>query len=67
MRVGGENPKNLWWNNQVKPAVKRKEDAWKVVLGARDEDAKERCLEVYKEVQEQFARQMNGDVNGNRK
>ena len=28
--------------------VKRKEDAWKKVLGARDEDARERYLEVYK-------------------
>ena len=59
---------------ELKPAVKRKEDAWKEVLGARDEDATERYLEVYKEekrkvkrciyqsekeVQEQFERKMN--------
>ena len=51
-------------------------------MGARDENARERCLEVYKEekrkvkrciygskeeVQEQFGRKMNQDVNGNRK
>ena len=63
----------MWWNNQIKAAVKRKEDAWKEVLEARDEDARERCLEVYKEekrkvkrciyhskeeVQEQFGRKM---------
>ena len=51
-------------------------------MGARDEDARERCLEFYKEekrkvkrciyqskkeVQEQFRRKMNQDVNGNRK
>ena len=51
-------------------------------MRARDEDAKERCLEVYKEekrkvkrgiyqtkkkVNEQFGRKMNEDVNGNRK
>ena len=39
----------MWRNDQVKAAVKRKEDAWKEVLGARDEVARERCLEVYKE------------------
>ena len=69
------------WNNQVKAAVKRKEDAWKGVLGTRDEDARERCLEVYKkekkkvkrriyprkeEVQELFGK-INQDVNENRK
>ena len=48
VRVGGGNPKSVWWNDQVKAAVKRKEDAWKEVLGARDEDARERYLEVYK-------------------
>ena len=42
--VGVGNPKSVWWNDQVKAAVKRKE-----VLGARDEDARERSLEVYKE------------------
>ena len=51
-------------------------------MGARDEDARERCLEVYKEekrkvkrciyqskkeVQEQFIRKMNQDENGNMK
>ena len=79
---GGGNPKSVWWNDQVKAAVKRKEDAWKEVLRTRDEDARESCLEVYKgekkkvkrciyqskkEVQEQFGRKMNQDVNGNRK
>ena len=72
----------MWWNDQVKATVKRKEDAWKEVLGTGDEDAKERCSEVYKEekrkvkryiyqsekeVQEQFEGKMNQDVNGNRK
>ena len=25
-------PKRVWWNNEVKAAVKRKEGAWKKVL-----------------------------------
>ena len=52
------------------------------MLEARDEDARETCLEVYKEVkrkvkiciyqskkevQEQYGRKMNQDVNENRK
>ena len=82
VKVGGGNSKSVWWNDEVKTMVKRKEDAWKEVLGARDEDAGERSLEVYKEekrkvkrciyqnkkeVQEQFRRKMNQDVNRNRK
>ena len=47
--VRGGNPKSVWWNDQVKAAVERKEDPWKDVLGAREEDARERCLETYKE------------------
>ena len=62
--------------------VERKEGAWKEVLGARDEVAKERCMETYKEekrkvkkciyqskkeVIEQFGRKMNQDVNGKSK
>ena len=48
-RVGGKSPNNVWWNNVVKPAVERKEAAWKEVLEVRDEVSKERCKEVYKE------------------
>ena len=39
----------MWWSDQVKAAGKRKEDAWKEVLGAREEDAREMFLEAYKE------------------
>ena len=36
------------WNNEVKAAVEREEAVWKEMLGASDEDAKERCMEAYK-------------------
>ena len=67
----------MWWNDRVKAAIKRKE-----ILGVRDEDPREMCLEVYKEekrkvkrcifqskkeLQEEFGRKMNEDVNGKRK
>ena len=32
LQVGGGNPKSVWWNDQVKAAVKRKENGWKEVL-----------------------------------
>ena len=44
MEVGGGNPKSVWWNDQVKATVNKKE-----VLGAKDEDVRERCMETYKE------------------
>ena len=47
--VGRKNPKSVWWNEALKAVIKRKEDVWKQVLGARDESAKGRCMEVYKE------------------
>ena len=82
VRVEGKNPKSLWWNDEVKAKARRKENAWKEVLGASDEEAKERCIEAYREekrkikrciyqskkkVDEQFGRKMNEDVNENRK
>ena len=69
-------------NNEIKTAVGRKEAAWKEVLTASVEEAKERCMEAYREenrkvkmciiqskkkVNEQFGRKMNEDVGGNRK
>ena len=49
MRVGGKNPKSVWWNDGVKDAVRRKEAPWKEVLAPSDEKSKERCMEAYKE------------------
>ena len=72
----------MCWNDQVRATVKRKEDLWKEVLGAREKDVREKYLEIYKEekknvkryiyqskkeVQEQLERKMNQDVTGNRK
>ena len=82
VRVGRKNQKSVWWNDEVQTAVRRKEAAWKEVLAASDEKAKERCREVYREekgkikwckyqskekVNEQSERKMNENVNGNRK
>ena len=72
----------MCWNDEIKAAIRRKVAAQKGVLAASDEEAKERCIEAYKEekrkvkrciiqskkkVNEQFGRKMNEDVNGNRK
>ena len=49
VRVGGINPKSVWWDDEIKAAVRRKEAAWKVFLAASDEETKERCMDAYKE------------------
>ena len=57
--MGDRNPKRVWLKGVLRATVerKRKEAAWKEVLGAREEVAKERCMEAYKE-----ERQMLKDV-----
>ena len=82
VRVGRKNLKSVWWNDEIKAAARRKEAARKEVLAASDEEAKERCMEAYREerrkvkrciyqnkkkVNEQFRWKMNEDVNGNKK
>ena len=82
VRVGGKNLKSMWWNNEIKTAVRRKEAAWKEMFSYSDEEGKERCMEAYREekrkvkrsiiqskkkVNEQLVRKMNEDVNGSRK
>ena len=81
VRLGGKNPKSVWWNYEIKTEDRRKEAAWKV-LTASNEEAKERCMEEYREEKrkvkrciyqsrkkmiEQFGKKMNEDGNGNRK
>ena len=48
VRVLGRNQKSMWWNDDIKVAVRRNENAWKV-LAASNEEAKERCMETYRE------------------
>ena len=31
-----KEPKSVWWSDEIKAAVRRKEDAWKRVLAAGD-------------------------------
>ena len=46
VRVEGKYPKSLWWNDEVKAVVRRKEVARKEKLAASDEEAKESCMEA---------------------
>ena len=49
LRVGRNNPKRVGWNDEVNAAIRRKEAAWKEVLGASDEEKKERCMKAYRD------------------
>ena len=31
VKVGGKNPKSVWWNDEVKAEASRKESTWKEV------------------------------------
>ena len=46
VRVGGKTSKSVWWNDEIKAAVRRNEAAWNGVLAASDEETKERCVEA---------------------
>ena len=46
---GGKNPNCVWWNDEIKAVVRRKESSWKDVLAASDEETKERCIKAYRE------------------
>ena len=49
VRAGVKKLKSVWWKYEIKAAVRRKEDAWKEVLAASDEEAKKTCMKMYKE------------------
>ena len=40
VRVGGKNPKSVWYNDKIKAAVRRKENTWVEILAASDEETK---------------------------
>ena len=58
VRVGEKNPKSVWWNDEIKSVVRRKEDPWKGVLVASDEEIKERCMEAYREEKRKVKRRI---------
>ena len=41
VRVPGKNPKSVWWNDEIKAEVRRKE-------AAMNDETKERYMEAYK-------------------
>ena len=43
VKVGGKNTKSVWWNDEIKGAVRIKEAAWNELL------AKEKYMEAYRE------------------
>ena len=45
LELGGKNPKSVWWNDEIKATIRRKEAALKGVLAASNEETKERCME----------------------
>ena len=49
VRAGGKIPKSVWWYDEIKASVRRKETVWKGMLAASDEETKERCMEAYRE------------------
>ena len=50
VKMGVKNPKSVWWNNEVKDTVRRKE-----LLAACSEEAKERYMEPYREEKRKFS------------
>ena len=50
--------------DKVKAVIMRKEVAWREMLGARDEAAKERCLEVYKKEKRKVKRLIYSQQGG---
>ena len=56
VRVEEKNSKSVWWIDDIKAEVRRKEAALKDVLASSDEEAEERCMEEYKEEKKKVKR-----------
>ena len=59
VRVGWNNPKSMWWSNEVKAAVIRKNAPGKEMFGTINENAKERRT-MLKEDQKEIKKVGNG-------
>ena len=54
VRDGRKKTKSLWWNDEIKAAVRRKEPTWKGVMAASGEETKK---DVWKRTEKRIEEQ----------